>query len=225
MTDSVPDEFTVSDLVRGWDDVRFLLGTTDLDQVWEVVSSWPAQRLAAAFVAVVTVARPDDAAAGSWPAVMGGAATGHVSGVCGGGHVSGHRGRRGAATVTADAASTADTGAAMVAGQPAATAWSAVMTGVVQPRDPAAGVALTCLVCGAPFVAARRDRRTCSPRCARRDYARRRASKSEEGRVCAGCGGVFVGGRSDRRHCNPRCRMRACRRRQRARRAAQPDGT
>jgi hypothetical protein len=26
-------EFTVSDLVRGWDDVRLLLKTTDLDRV------------------------------------------------------------------------------------------------------------------------------------------------------------------------------------------------
>ena len=89
MTDSVPDEFTVSDLVRGWDDVRFLVRLTDLDRVWEVVSSWRAQRLATALVAAVTVARPDDAAAGPWPDVMGGAATGHVSGVCGSGQVSG----------------------------------------------------------------------------------------------------------------------------------------
>jgi hypothetical protein len=120
--------------------------------------------------------------------------------------------------VTADAASTADTSAAMVAGQPAVTPRSA-MAGVVQPRDPAAGVTLTCLMCGAPFVAARRDRRTCSRRCARREIVRRRASKFQEGRVCAGCGGVFVGGRSDRRHCDARCRMRAYRRRQRERRA------
>jgi hypothetical protein len=89
MTDSVPDEFTVSDLVRGWDDLRFLLRTADLDQVWEVVSSWPAQRLATALVAAVTVARPDDTAAGSWPDTIGCAATGHVSGVCGSGQVSG----------------------------------------------------------------------------------------------------------------------------------------
>jgi predicted nucleic acid-binding Zn ribbon protein len=125
--------------------------------------------------------------------------------------------------VTADAGGEADTGAAMVDGQPADTARSAVMAGVVQPRDPAAGVTLTCLVCGAPFVAARRDRRTCSRRCARRDTARRQASQSQEG-VCAGCGGVFVGGRSDRRHCDARCRMRAFRRRKRARRAAEQDG-
>ena len=89
MRDSVPDEFTVSDLVRGWDDVRFLLTSTDLDQVWQVVSSWPARRLAAALVAAVTVARPDDTAAGSWPAALGGAATGDMSGVCGDGQVSG----------------------------------------------------------------------------------------------------------------------------------------
>ena len=89
MTDSVPDEFTVSGLVRGWDDVRFLLRSTDLDQVWEVVSSCPARRLAAALVAAIAVVLPDDAAAGSWPAAIGGAATGHVSGVCGDGQVSG----------------------------------------------------------------------------------------------------------------------------------------
>ena len=89
MTDSIPDEFTVSDLVHGWDDVRLLLRTTDLDQVWEAVASWPARRLAAALVAAVTVARPDDAAARAWPDAIGGAATGHVSGDCGSGHVSG----------------------------------------------------------------------------------------------------------------------------------------
>ena len=89
MTNGIPDDFTVSDLVHGWDDVRFLLGTTDLDQVWQVVSSWLAQRLAAALVAAVTVARPDDTAAGSWPDAIGGAPADHVSGVCGNGRVSG----------------------------------------------------------------------------------------------------------------------------------------
>jgi hypothetical protein len=91
MTNSIPAEFTVSDLVCGWDDVRLLLRTTDADEVWEVVSAWPAQRLATALVAAVTVVRPDGAAVDSWPDATGGAATGHVSGVCGSGHMSGQR--------------------------------------------------------------------------------------------------------------------------------------
>jgi hypothetical protein len=91
MTNSIPAEFTVSDLVCGWDDVRLLLRTTDADEVWEVVSAWPAQRLATALVAAVTVVRPADACAGSWPDRADVVATGHVSGVCGNGRVSGQR--------------------------------------------------------------------------------------------------------------------------------------
>jgi hypothetical protein len=79
LTESV-GEFTVSDLVRGWDDVRLLLKTTDPDRVWEVVSSWPRQRLTAALVAAVTVLRPDEAmAAEQRPAGADVVATGHRS--------------------------------------------------------------------------------------------------------------------------------------------------
>lgn len=112
-----------------------------------------------------------------------------------------------------------------VTGQAAATVRPPVMAGAVQPRSDTDGVGLTCLVCGEAFVAARRDRRTCSRRCARRDRtARRQAREATEGRTCAGCGGVFFGGRADRRHCDVRCRMRAYRRRRREQRRHPRDG-
>lgn len=60
MTEQVIGEFTVSDLVRGWDDVRLLLARADADQVWAVVWSWPPRRLATAVVAAVMVLGPDD---------------------------------------------------------------------------------------------------------------------------------------------------------------------
>jgi hypothetical protein len=96
-----------------------------------------------------------------------------------------------------------------VAGLPPPSA----MAGVVQPRGHD-GVELRCLVCGQLFVAKRRDRRTCSPRCAGRDRAARRpALEALDGTPCKECGRVFVGGRADRRYCHPRCRTRAYRRR------------
>jgi hypothetical protein len=56
-----------------------------------------------------------------------------------------------------------------VTGQPASgLPPAAAMAGVVQPRGHE-GVELRCLVCGQLFVAKRRNRRTCSPACARRD--------------------------------------------------------
>jgi hypothetical protein len=90
-TGSIAAEFAVSDLVRGWDDVRRLLTTTDPDEVWEAVSSWPSRRLATALVAAVTVAGPDDASAVSWPDTAAVAVAGDVSGGCGRGHVSGQQ--------------------------------------------------------------------------------------------------------------------------------------
>jgi len=93
MKEQITGEFTVSDLIRGWDDVRLLLTTTDADQVWAVVSSWPPQRLATAVVAAVTVLRTDDPVAAEQqtggadiavggrrsPVSDGGRLTGHVS--------------------------------------------------------------------------------------------------------------------------------------------------
>jgi hypothetical protein len=80
LVESGVGEFTVSDLVRGWDDVRLLLKTTDPDQMWAVVSSWPPRRLAAALVVAVTVVRPDEAmAAEQRPAGADVMATGHRS--------------------------------------------------------------------------------------------------------------------------------------------------
>jgi hypothetical protein len=115
---------------------------------------------------------------------------------------------------------TAATGVTGQRSQVTGHAASTMMTGVVQSRPASGGVVLGCLVCGEPFVAARRDRRTCSRRCARQDAtARRQIGEMAEGRICMGCGGVFLGGRSDRRHCDARCRMRAYRRLQRERRA------
>jgi hypothetical protein len=83
-TRSIAAEFTVSDFVRGWDDVRQLLTATDADQVWEAVALWPPQRLATALVA-----RPDELAAGPWPDWADVAVTGQVSGVRASGHVAG----------------------------------------------------------------------------------------------------------------------------------------
>lgn len=83
-------EFTVSDLVRGWDDVRLLLKTTDPDRMWEVVSSWPPQRLAGVLVAAVTVLRPDERmAAEQRPAGVDVVATGHRSLVSDAGQMAG----------------------------------------------------------------------------------------------------------------------------------------
>ena len=91
LTKSVVGEFTVSDLVRGWDDVRLLLKTTDPDRVWEVASSWPPQRLTAALVAAVTVLRPDEAmAAEQRPAGADVVATGHRSPASDSGQMAGH---------------------------------------------------------------------------------------------------------------------------------------
>lgn len=85
------DEFTVSHLVQGWDDVRLLLATTDPDEVWEVVSSWPTQRLAVALVAAVMVVPPDEAtAADQWTAGADIAATGQRSPVSDAGQMVGH---------------------------------------------------------------------------------------------------------------------------------------
>jgi hypothetical protein len=91
LTESVVGEFTVSDLVCGWDDVRMLLKTTDPDRVWELASSWLPQRLTAALVAAVTVLRPDEAmAAEQRPAGADVAATGHRSPVSDAGQMAGH---------------------------------------------------------------------------------------------------------------------------------------
>ena len=53
------------------------------------------------------------------------------------------------------------------------------MAGVVQPRG-RSGFALRCLVCGEWFVSGRRDRRTCSDTCRRKDAATRRAANAAE---------------------------------------------
>lgn len=108
--------------------------------------------------------------------------------------------------------------AANVAGHAATTPRPAAPVGVLQPRSASGQVTLTCLVCGTKLAAVRRDCRTCSPTCARRDAAARREARlAAEGRECEECGGQFVGGRSDRRYCGDRCRMRAYRRRRRTR--------
>ena len=91
LAESVVGEFTVSVLVRGWDDVRLLLKTTDPDEVWEVVSSWPPQRLAAALVGAVTVVHPDEAiAAEQRPTGVDDVATRHRSPVTDAGQMAGH---------------------------------------------------------------------------------------------------------------------------------------
>lgn len=87
------------------------------------------------------------------------------------------------------------------------------MAGVIQPRR-IDGFELQCVVCGGPFMALRRDRRTCSDACARSDQtARRKAREVVDGRPCTECGRIFVGGCADRRYCCGRCRARAYRRR------------
>ena len=88
---SIAGEFTVSGLVHGWDDVRLLLATTGPDQMWEVVSSWPPQRLARALVAAVTVLQPDDTMADERrPAGAAFVATAHQPPVSGTGQIAGH---------------------------------------------------------------------------------------------------------------------------------------
>jgi hypothetical protein len=88
---SIAGEFTVSGQVRGWDDVRLLLATTGPDQMREVVSSWPPQRLARALVAAVTVLRPDDTMVDERrPAGADTVATGHQPPVSGTGQRAGH---------------------------------------------------------------------------------------------------------------------------------------
>jgi hypothetical protein len=62
--ESTQVDFTVSDLVHGWDDVRLLLNAADPDEAFAAVSSWPRQRAVAALVAAVTVLRPDEVVAG-----------------------------------------------------------------------------------------------------------------------------------------------------------------
>jgi hypothetical protein len=95
--------------------------------------------------------------------------------------------------------------AAATAGLPVSTA----MAGGVQPRGPD-GVELPCLVCGAPFMALRLDRRTCSSVCARRDRVDRAATRLQRvRRACQECGRVFVAGRTDKRFCSPVGRNRA----------------
>jgi hypothetical protein len=90
-TECLMGEFTVSDLIRGWDDVRLLLATTDPDQMWEAVSSWPPQRLATALVAAVTVLRRDETMADQWrPAGAGIVATGHQPPISCTGQIAGH---------------------------------------------------------------------------------------------------------------------------------------
>jgi hypothetical protein len=90
VAESVVGEFTVSDLICGWDGARLLLTTTDPDQLWDVVSAWPPRRLATVLVSAVTVMLPDDAGAGSRPPSPGLVVTGHVSGGCGSCRVFGH---------------------------------------------------------------------------------------------------------------------------------------
>ena len=90
LTESVGGEFTVSDLVRGWDDVRLLLKTTDPDHMREVVSSWPQERLAAALVVAVTVLHPDESMAAEQRTSGMDVATGHRSPVSEAGRTAGH---------------------------------------------------------------------------------------------------------------------------------------
>lgn len=105
----------------------------------------------------------------------------------------------------------------VVSGQDVGLPAPSVVAGVVQPRG-RKGVELRCLVCGQVFEARRRDRRTCSDRCAHRDKAaRRRAREESDGRPCTGCGRTFLGGSVTRRYCHPNCRAQAYRRRQRTR--------
>jgi hypothetical protein len=78
--ESMQVEFTVSDLVHGWDDVRLLLDVADPDEVYAAVSSWPRQRAVAALVAAVIVMRPDELLSGqSRPTGPGGTVTGQRS--------------------------------------------------------------------------------------------------------------------------------------------------
>jgi hypothetical protein len=87
----IAGEFTVSGLVRGWDDVSLLLRATGPDQVWDVVLSWPTRRLAAALVAAVTVLRPDEATADEqWPAGADAVASGYPSPVSDASQIPGH---------------------------------------------------------------------------------------------------------------------------------------
>jgi hypothetical protein len=90
LAESAGGEFTVSDLVRGWDDVRLLLKTTDPDHIREVVSSWPQERLAAALVVAVTVVHPDEAMATEQRTSGVDVATGHRSPVGDAGRTAGH---------------------------------------------------------------------------------------------------------------------------------------
>lgn len=91
MPESTQVEFTVSDLVHGWDDVRLLLDAADPDEVYAAVLSWPRHRVVAALVAAVTVLRPDEAVVGhSSPTGPDNAATGQRSPHGQDGQVSGH---------------------------------------------------------------------------------------------------------------------------------------
>lgn len=132
------------------------------------------------------------------------------------GRPSGHAG--GGAIVTAAVASGQRAGGAdgLVAGQSlAALPPVAVMTAVVQPRGQD-GVQPRCLACGQMFTARRRDRRTCTRRCAATLWpSRAKTRERAESRSCADadCDMVLPSGRSDRRFCSDRCRKRAQRRR------------
>lgn len=90
MLESTQVDFTVSDLVHGWDDVRLLLNAADADEVFAALSSWPRQRAVAALVAAVTVLRPEEVVPGhSRPSGADNAATGQRSSHGRAGQVSG----------------------------------------------------------------------------------------------------------------------------------------
>ena len=79
MLESAQVEFSVSDLVHGWD-VRLLLNAADPDELHVAVSWWPRRRAVTALVAAVTVLRPDEVVAGhSRPSGSDNAATGQRS--------------------------------------------------------------------------------------------------------------------------------------------------
>jgi predicted nucleic acid-binding Zn ribbon protein len=126
------------------------------------------------------------------------------------------------ATVTATVASGHGQSVANMAGQPQPELPQPVaMAGVVQPRG-LAGVELRCLACGVMFVANRRDKRTCSRRCAATLWpSRNKTRPAADGRRCENtdCDTVLTG-RSDQRFCGDRCRKRA--HRQQAGRSAAP---
>ena len=48
-------DFTVTDLLRGGDDVRSIFAADDPDGLWDEVDRWPRHRLTAALVAAVGV--------------------------------------------------------------------------------------------------------------------------------------------------------------------------